>query len=132
MFRAPTKAAALVVLSQYLLAGREVCRRDFFGSENMLHVCGALLMLVHRNQFANPWHDPACPAVGMYFWMTRQGGGDVIENIASTEGTITALDGASVRHEGVTTVTQMKLAVAVEPLTTTTEMGTHAYVLHSL
>ena len=36
--RAPTKAAALAVLSQYLWSWMEVCRRDFFDSADMLHV----------------------------------------------------------------------------------------------
>ena len=40
------------------------------------------------------------------------------ENIASTEGTITNLDGANVRHEEFTTVTRKKIAVVVGPLTT--------------
>ena len=54
------------------------------------------------------------------------------ENIASTEGTITALDGAYIRHEEVTNATRAKLAIVVGPLTTATEMGTHTYILHSL
>ena len=54
------------------------------------------------------------------------------ENIASVEGTITSLDGANVRPEEVTTATRTKLVVMVGPLTMATEMGTHAYVLHSL
>ena len=54
------------------------------------------------------------------------------ENIASTEVTITALDGANVSYEEVMSLTRTKLAVVVGPLTTATEMGTHAYVLHSL
>ena len=81
--RASTKAAALAVLSQYLWAGREVCRRDFFGSADMLHLCGSLFMFMHRDWFFNPRHDWACPAGGMYFWTTRQGGVNVGENIAS-------------------------------------------------
>ena len=43
-----------------------------------------------------------------------------------------ALDGTNVRHEEVTTATRTKLTVVVGPLTTATEMGTHAYVLHYL
>ena len=54
------------------------------------------------------------------------------ENIASTEGTITALDSANVRHKEVTTATRTKLAVVVGKLITATEMGNHAYVLQSL
>ena len=65
------------VLSKYLWAGREVCRRDFFGSTDMLHVYGALFMFVHRDRFVNPWDNPACPTGGVYFWTTHQGGGDV-------------------------------------------------------
>ena len=63
--RAPTKAAALAVLSQYLWEGREVCRRDFFRSADMLHVCRDLFMFVHGGLFFNPWHYPTCPAGGM-------------------------------------------------------------------
>ena len=37
--RAPTKSAALTVLSQYIWAGREVFRWYFFGYVYMLHVC---------------------------------------------------------------------------------------------
>ena len=48
------------------------------------------------------------------------------------EGNITALEGANVRHEEVNTATRTKIAVVVGPLTTSTEMGTHTYVLHSL
>ena len=69
--QAPTKAVALAVLSQYLWARREVCRRDLFGSADMLHVCGALFMFVHRYRFVNPRHDPACPDGGMSFWKTH-------------------------------------------------------------
>ena len=89
-------------------------------------------MFVYGDRFVNPRHDPACPAGGVSFWTTRQVGGDVGENIASVEGVITALDGANVRHKEVTTGTRMKLAVVVGPLTAATDMGTHAYVLHSL
>ena len=54
------------------------------------------------------------------------------ENIATTEGTITALGGANIRHKEVTTVTRKKLAVLLGPLTAATHTGTHDYVLHSL
>ena len=40
------------------------------------------------------------------------------ENIASTEVTITTLDGSNVRHKEVTTATRTKLAVVVGKLTT--------------
>ena len=75
--RAPTKASALSVLSQYLWGWREVCHRDFFGSTYMLHVCRDLFMFVHRDRFVNTRHEPACPAGVMSFWTTYQGGGDV-------------------------------------------------------
>ena len=65
--RTPTKAAALAVLSQYLWEGREVCRRQFFGSADILHVCGALFMFMHGDWFVNPRHDPDCPTGGMPF-----------------------------------------------------------------
>ena len=84
--------------SQYLWEGREVCWRDFFVSADMLHVCGSLFMFVHRNRFVNTRHDPDCTAGGISFSTTRQGGGNVGYNIASTEGKITDLDGANVRH----------------------------------
>ena len=74
---APTKAAALAVLSQYLWAGREVCRKDFFVSSDMLHVCGALFMFIHGDRFFTPRHNPDFPAGGMSFWTTRQGIGDM-------------------------------------------------------
>ena len=89
-------------------------------------------MFVHGYRFVNPWHEPDCPPRGVHFCKTRQGGGDVGDNIASTEGKIVSLDGANVRHEEVKTATRTKLAVVVGPLTTATEMKTHAYVLHSL
>ena len=54
------------------------------------------------------------------------------ENIASTTGTITDLDGANVRHKEFTTAIRTKLAVVVGRLTTATETGTHAYVLRYL
>ena len=62
----------------------------------------------------------------MYFLTTRRDGGNVEENIATTEGTITALDSANVRHKEVTTATWTKVAVVVGPLTTATDMRTHA------
>ena len=96
VFQAPTKADALAVLSQFLWAEREVYCRDLFGFANMLHVCRFLFMLMHRDRFVNLRHDPSCPSGGISFWTTRQGGSDVGENIASTEGTITALDGSNV------------------------------------
>ena len=132
MCRAPTKATALAVLPQYLWEGRVFCRRDFFGYAYMLHVCGALSMFMHGDWFVNPRHKPAYPVGGVSFWTTCKGVGDVGENIAYTEGTVTALKGANARHEEVTTMTRTKLVVVVGPLTTATEMGTHAYVLHSL
>ena len=97
----------------------------------MLHVCGSLFMFVHGDRFVNPWHEPACPAGGVSFWMTRQGSSDVGENINSMEGTITALDGTNVQNEEVTTVTRTKIVVVVGPLTTATEMGNHTYILNS-
>ena len=89
-------------------------------------------MVVHGDRFVNPWHDLDFSAGGMSFWTTRQGGSDVGDNIASTEVTITDLDGATTWHEEVTTATQTKLAVMVGPLMTATEIGTHTYVLQSL
>ena len=127
---APSKAAALAVLSKYLWEGREVFRRDLFGYTDMLYVCGALFMFMLGNRFANPCHNPDFPARVMYLWMTRQGGRDVGENFAYTEGTITDQDGDNVRPKDVTTATRTKISVVVGPLTTATEMGTHAYVLH--
>ena len=115
-----TKAADLTVLSQYLWAGRELFQRDFFDSADILHVCRYLFMFLHEDRFFTPRHEPACPAGGVYFWTTCQGGSDVGEKIASTEGTITALDGANVRHKDVTTETRKKLVVVVGPLTTAT------------
>ena len=75
--RAPTKAAALAVLSHYLWYGREVCRRDFFGSADMLHVCRALFIFVHRDRFVKPRNKPVCPNGGVSSWTTHQGGGNV-------------------------------------------------------
>ena len=89
-------------------------------------------MFMHGDRFVNTRHNPDCPAGGVSSCTTRQGGSDVGETIASTEGMITSLDGANVRHKEVTTGTRMKLAVVVGPLTAATDMGTHAYVLHSL
>ena len=86
----------------------------------MLHFCGALFLFLRRDRFINPCHNPACPAGGMSFRTTRQGGGDVVENIDSTEGTITAMDRANFRHGEVTTATRTKIEVVVGPLTTVT------------
>ena len=66
--QAPTKGAALSILNQYLWAGREVCRRQFYGAADMMHVCGALFMFVHGERFMNPGADRACPAGGLSFW----------------------------------------------------------------
>ena len=84
--QAPTKGASLSILNQYLWAGREVCRRQFFGAADMMHVCGALFMFVHGDRFMNPGADPACPAGGLSFWSTLQGAGVLREEIAETEG----------------------------------------------
>ena len=59
--QAPTKGASLSILNQYLWAGREVCQRQFFGAADMMHVCGALFMFVHRDRFMNPGDDPFVP-----------------------------------------------------------------------
>ena len=42
------------------------------------------------------------------------------ENIATTEGTVNALDGANVRHREVTTVMRTKIVVVVGMLTPAT------------
>ena len=89
----------------------------------MMHVSGALFMFVHGDRFMNPGADPACPAGGLFFWLTRQGGGVLGEEITETEGKITALDGANVRHEEIMSATRVKLAVVVGPWTTATETG---------
>ena len=86
--RAPTKADAMAVLSQYLWAGRKVFCRYFFGSSDMLHVCGSLSMFMQRYRSVNPRNNPTCPAGGMSFWTTRQGGGNMGDNISTTEDTI--------------------------------------------
>ena len=80
----------------------------------------------------NPGTDPACPPAGLSFWSTPQGGGVLGEEIAEMEGKITALEGANVRHEEVTSATRVKLAVVVGARTTATETGTLAFALHSL
>ena len=54
------------------------------------------------------------------------------EDIAETEGEITALDETNVRHEEVTSATRVKLAVVVGPRTTATETGTLAFASHYL
>ena len=89
-------------------------------------------MFVHGYIFMNPGADPACPVGGLSFWLTRQGGGVLGEEISETEGKITAIDGANVRHKEVTSATQVKLAVVVGPQTTATDTGTVAFALHSL
>ena len=89
-------------------------------------------MFVHRDRFVNPRHDPDCPAGGVSFWTILQDGGDVVENIASTEEATTALDGANASYEEVTSATRTKLAVLIGPLKTATELENHAYILHSL
>ena len=80
----------------------------------------------------NPGNHPACVAGGLSFWSTRQGGGDIGENIAETQGRVAALDGTNVRHNEVTSAMRMRLAVVSGPRTTAKEMGTLAYILHSL
>ena len=80
----------------------------------------------------NPGADPACPVGGLSFWLTRQVGGVLGEEIAETEGKITALGGANVRHKEVTSATRVKLAVIVGPRTTATETGTLAFASYSL
>ena len=82
-------------------------------------------MFVHGDRFINPRHDLVFPAGSVYFWTTRQGGGNMGENIASTEEAITALVGANVWHKEVTSATRTKFEVVVAPLTIETEMGTH-------
>ena len=80
--QAPTKGASLSILNQYLWAAREVFRRQLFGAEDMMHVCGDLFMFVHGDRFMNPGADPACPAGGLSFWSTRHGAGVLREEIA--------------------------------------------------
>ena len=80
----------------------------------------------------NPGADPACPAGGLSLWSTRQGGGVLGEEISETEGNITALDGANVRHKEVMSATRVELAVVVGPQTTAPETGTLAFAFHSL
>ena len=98
----------------------------------MMNVYGALFMFVHGDRFMNTGSDPACPTGGRYLWSTWQGAGVLGEEIAETEGKITALDGTDVRHEEVTSATWVKLAVIVGPRTTATETGTLAFASHSL
>ena len=98
----------------------------------MMHVCGVLFMFVHGDRFMNPGANPACPARGLSFWSTRQGAGVLGEEIAGTEGMITAMDGTNVRQEEVTSATRMKLTVVVGLRTTATETGTLAFATHSL
>ena len=76
--------------------------------------------------------EPACPAGGLSFWSTRQGAGVLGEEIAETEGLITALDGTNVRQEEVTSATRVKLAVVVGPRTTATDTGTLALATLSI
>ena len=71
-------------------------------------------MFVHGDQFVNPWYDPDFPAGGVSFWTTQQGGSDVGEKIASTEGANRDLDGTNVKHEEVTSATQTKVVVMVK------------------
>ena len=120
------------MLFQYLWEGREVCCRELFGSADMLHVCGALLMFVHGYWFFNYRKDPAQPARSMSFWKTLQDDGNVGENIATTEGRITSLENTNVRQKEVTTAMRTKLAVVGGILTTETETETHAFALHSM
>ena len=80
----------------------------------------------------NPVALPACPAGGLSFWSTRHGAGVLGEEIAETEGMITALDRKNVQQEEFTSATRVKLEVVVGPRTTATETGTLAFAAHSL
>ena len=62
-------------------------------------------MFVHGDRFMNPGAETACLAGGLSFWLTRQGAGVFGEEIAETEGKITALDGMNICQEEVTSAT---------------------------
>ena len=130
--QAQTKGDALSILNQYLWAGRDVCRRQFYGAADTMHVCGALFMFVHGDRFMNPGADPAYPAGGLSFWSRRQGGGVLGYEIVETEEHIIVLDRVNVWHEEVTSAMRVKLAVVVGPQTMATDTGTLAFAYHSL
>ena len=88
--------------------------------------CTGIGFPIHGTSLIAP--TGACPS----FWRTCQGGDDVRENIATTEGKIILLDRTDVRHNEVMPATRTKLEVVVGLLTTETETGIHAFVLHSL
>ena len=65
--QALTKGASFSILNQYLWAGREVCRRQFFGAADMMHVCNALFMFVHNTRRSSD-----LSILNQYLWAGRE------------------------------------------------------------
>ena len=90
---APTKQEGLAILVQYLMSGMQICRHDFMGHADLLHVSIPLYNFVAGDRFTNPGENPACPAGGMSLWTSLQGVTDIGYRMATADADMVALDG---------------------------------------
>jgi len=59
------KQEGITTLIQYLMSGILVCRQDFMGHTDLLHVSIPLYNFVAGDRFVNPGENLAYPAGGM-------------------------------------------------------------------
>ena len=129
---ASTRQEGLALLVQYLLSGMNVCRRDFHGHADLLHVSVPLYNFVAGDRFVNPGENPACPAGGMSLWTTLQGQGDIGSRMATVEADMVALDARNAMADQVARASKVTLQTIAGPTNLQKELGTKGYILHAL
>lgn len=90
---APTKQEGLAILVQYLMSGMQICRHDFMGHTDLLHVSIPLYNFVAGDRFTNPGENHACPAGCMSLCTSLQGTTDIGYRMATADADMAALDG---------------------------------------
>ena len=129
---AHSKQEGLALLVQYLMSGMQVCRRDFMGHADLLHVSIPLYNFVAGDRFTNPGDNPACPAGGMSLWTSLQGQNDIGYRMATADADMAALDGRNAAADQIARAARIHLQVINEARNLQEEIGTKAYILHSL
>ena len=114
------------------MSGMEVCRHDFMGHADLLHVSIPLYNFVAGDRFTNPGENPACPAGGMSLWTSLQGMTDIGYRMATADADMAALDGRNAAADQIARAARIHLQAITDARNLQKEIGTKVFILHSL
>ena len=128
----PTKQEGLATLVQYLMSGMRVYRGYFMGHVDLLHISIPLYNFVAGDRFTNPSENTVCPAGGMSMWTSLQSQIDIGYRMTTTDADMAALDGRNAAADQIARAVRIHLQPIHEAHSLQQEIGTKAFILHSL